>query len=82
MTEHIHKPVPVMAVQVTNANADSIRQMLNGKLYQDPAGGGLRIYFHCCNGRQSVGWGGWVLKDKKGFRSMTNEEFTEEYEEK
>jgi hypothetical protein len=82
MSEHTHKPVPVMAVQVTDANADKVRAMLNGKLYQGTASQGLRIYFHCCNGRQSVGWGDWVLKDARGFRAMSQKEFTETYDKK
>lgn len=82
MQEYVQRPKPTMAVQITDGNAQEIALMLNGKLYPRDDRNKLRIYFHCCNGRVKAEWGDWILRDSKGFRTMTNEEFTTDYQEK
>ncbi len=82
MREFITRPKPVVAVQITDENAKSVALMVGGKLYPRDQHDTLRIYFHCCNGRMKAQWGDWVLKDSKGFHTMTDAEFTTTYQEK
>lgn len=82
MTEYTTKPLPVMAVQLTDANAREVALMVGGKLYPADNQHPLRLYFHCCSGRAKAEWGDWVLRDAKGFHTMTNSEFTTTYQEK
>ncbi len=82
LKEYVHQPKPVLSVQITDENARKVALLVNGKLYAATAQAPTRIYFHCCNGRMKAEWGDWIIKDSKGFRAMTNKEFTETYEEK
>ena len=82
MQEYICRPSPILAVQITDDNAKDIALMVNGKLYPRDRTTNLRIYFHCCNGRQKAEWSDWILKDSRGFHSMTHSEFTSTYQEK
>lgn len=82
MQEYVTRPRPVMAVQLTDSNAREVALMVNGKLYPATNDHSLRLYFHCCNGRAKAEWGDWVLRDAKGFHTMTNSEFTTTYQEK
>lgn len=80
--EYVSRPVPVRAVQITDANARAVAEMVNGKLYPATALAAVRIYFHCCAGRRKAEWGDWIIRDARGFRSMTDQEFTTTYQEK
>lgn len=82
MHEYVHSPKPIMAVQITEANAREVALMVSGKLYPGDRVAPLRIYFACCNGRQKAEWGDWIVKDSRGFHSMTDAEFTTTYQEK
>ena len=82
LKEYVHQPKPVLAIQITDENARKVALLVNGKLYAATALAPTRIYFHCCNGRMKAEWGDWIVRDSKGFRSMTNEEFTTTYQEK
>jgi hypothetical protein len=83
MRDFIHQPLPVSAVQITDENAKDVAQLVNGKLYPankfTPA---VRIYFHCCEGRRKAEWGDWIIRDGRGFTTMTNKEFITTYQEK
>lgn len=83
MHEYVHAPLPVLAVQITDANAVEVAALVNGKLYlPNKLSPSLRLYFHCCSGRASAGWGDWIIRDARGFNTMTDLEFTEQYKEK
>ena len=82
MHDYVTIPSPIRAVQITDENAKSVALMVNGKLYPRDQHNTLRIYFHCCSGRVKAEWGDWVLRDAKGFHTMTNSEFTTTYQEK
>lgn len=82
LREFIPTPKPVMAVQITDGNAADIARMVGGKLYPRDNASPLRIYFHCCSGRVKAEWGHWIIRDAKGFSTMTNSEFITTYQEK
>lgn len=82
LREYVHRPTPMMAVQITDENAKSLALMVGGKLYPRDRFDKLRIYFHCCTGRVKAEWGDWIVRDAKGFNTMTNSEFTTIYQEK
>lgn len=82
LKEYVHQPKPVLSVQITDENARKVALLVNGKLYAATEQAPTRIYFHCCNGRMKAEWGDWIIKDSKGFRAMSNKEFTETYEER
>lgn len=82
LKDYVHQPRPVMAVQITDENARAVAEMVSGKLYAATATAPVRLYFHCCSGRRKAEWGDWIVRDSRGFRSMTNDEFTTTYQEK
>lgn len=82
LREYIPAPKPMLAVQITDENAKSVAAMVGGKLYPRDNASQLRIYFHCCSGRVKAEWGDWIIRDAKGFSTMTNSEFTTTYQEK
>lgn len=82
LREYISRPTGIMAVQITDENAEHIAQMVGGKVYKaDKDHPALRIYFHCCNARVKAGWGDWIIQKDRGFFVMTNDEFSNGYRE-
>lgn len=81
LSEYVSRPVPVKAVQITEGNARAVAEMVGGKVYAASAIAPVRIYFHCCAGRRKAEWGDWIIRDARGFRSMTDAEFTAVYRE-